>query len=187
MQAHTPLTAAVHQRATDYVKQLLGTERANPNEPNLRGVPPLLIAARSGDLRLFSLLLEAGADINASDSDGAASALHCPCPSSTPGHTVLHLAVQGDNVDMVKLILAKGCKVNAQTNEGASALHYAMDSNLEIVGECFSTDASLRLHASHNSCSEALLEAGADVNLLDLSGHSPLHNAVIEVRDLSFV
>ena len=42
------------------------------------------------------------------------------------GWGVLHEAVRGQNIDVVKLLVTRGADVNALTNDGHSALHFAM-------------------------------------------------------------
>ena len=46
--------------------------------------------------------------------------------SSKTGQTLLHIAVQCESFDCVKLLLGKGININEQDNEGNTALHTAI-------------------------------------------------------------
>ena len=76
--------------------------------------------------------------------------------------------IQGDNIDVARLLVAAGADVNARDGEGASALYLAA-----VEGH----DAVVRL----------LLDHGADVNQPDATGLTPLHAAADGARLLEVV
>ena len=76
--------------------------------------------------------------------------------SAKDQNTALHLAVEGGNIDCVKLCLENGSDVNAcRENETTPLLIAAMKGNLEIV--------------------EVLLEGGADLRNKDSEQKTALH------------
>ena len=72
--------------------------------------PPLHEAAKNGDIEDVRELLEAGADVNGLNSEGA---------------TPLHWAAFKGHVDVAKLLIKRGAKVNAVTKKGSTPLRLA--------------------------------------------------------------
>jgi ankyrin repeat protein len=104
---------------------------------------PLHVAAYQGLDRMAKRLVQAGAPVNARDSDGS-TVLHLAVREESvgvvevllangadlharemDGETALHIAAIGGNVDLVKLLLKAGARVNAVDHGGATALHEA--------------------------------------------------------------
>jgi ankyrin repeat protein len=153
---------------------------------------PLMFAARAGSVEAVRVLAEAGADLDAEDAYRGATALlfaaeqnhaavvgwlidHGANPNArtntvvtesrrgpalpTGGLTGLMLAARENGIDTVKVLLAKQALVNQQSAEGHTALLAAIqNANLDIAN--------------------LLLDAGADVNLLNDRGWNPLYMAV---------
>ncbi len=78
---------------------------------NIFGNPALFIAAQQGDTTIVSMLLKAGAKINAK--------------TSISQRTALHEAVLKSQVNVVVLLLKNGANVNAQNKFGRTPLYYA--------------------------------------------------------------
>ncbi len=76
--------------------------------------------------------------------------------------TPLHGAVINNDIDAIKIILFIGFNINQQNEDGDTALSYAARSNL------------VKIEIAH-----LLIKEGADVNIGDNKGVSPLHHAVI--------
>jgi ankyrin repeat protein len=164
--------------AADVVKRLLA-KGADPNakltaapikislDPGAtlnfnRGTTPLMRAARTDDVEVMRLLLDGGADPSVT--------------MATDGSTVLMLAAgqglgapRGDGprirvptiegaVEAVRLLLDRGAKVNATNNNGATALHVAVNRGDPLV--------------------KLLCERGADVNAKNKQGQTPLDLAL---------
>ncbi|MBK9009204.1 MAG: ankyrin repeat domain-containing protein [Anaerolineae bacterium] len=86
------------------------------------------------------------------------------------GKTPLHLAVENGLVEMVKLLISAGAKVEAVDGNGTTALHLAIEQSL--------TNHAIE-RIVFTEIANFLLEAGADVNAYDKNGFSLLHNASV--------
>jgi ankyrin repeat protein len=86
------------------------------------------------------------------------------------GDTALHLAAAGYRVEIVKLLVKAGADPNAAANRRrASPLHYAADG--------FTTGPAWNEKQQLATIRE-LLRAGAEIDLPDANGATPLHRAV---------
>ena len=121
------LTYAVAGKHTAVVKILLDA-KADPNQTAF-GLAPLFMAAESGDLETLRVLLKAGADVNqrlqAIDED----------MKVRNGDTALIAAASmGVHAGVARALLAAGANVNAQADNGKTALIQAVASdNVEVV------------------------------------------------------
>lgn len=84
------------------------------------------------------------------------------------GDTALHLAAAAYDVKVVKALLKRGARFNAQNRRGAEPLHYASDGH---------PDSPAWDPKAQAATITLLLKAGADPNALDKSGVAPLHRA----------
>jgi uncharacterized protein len=125
--------------------------------------PPLIEAARTGDRDTLRSLLQKGADVNATEGDGA---------------TALHWAAYRDDLEAVDLLIRAGAKVNVANDLGATPLWAAAQNGSEamvrrllaaganpnaklLLGETVLMVAS---RAGNAAVAEQLLAKGADVN-----------------------
>ena len=194
----TPLHEALNRNKREIITLLLNN-KADPNSrfdtevrgasPNsfghtpLAGYTPLLFATYNGDAQLTAQLLNFHADPNLRSDDGTTvmfNALKANSPtrqriltellehgadvnarySSQSRLTTLLRAVEGQDKDSVQVLLAHKADVNAQVENGWSPLHYA--AALASNGHDMTEIATL------------LLDAGADVNLQNNEGQTPL-------------
>ncbi|XP_065199324.1 L-asparaginase 1-like [Sycon ciliatum] len=140
----------------------------------------LLAAARSGDIRLMKELFRQGADANTSDAD-LRSPLHVACAE---GHT-----------DMVRYLLERGASVYARDRFGRMPLQDAIwGKHADVVQLLRKTGAHLQLgtaELAHELTAAVFSEhsvsslemwclAGADFNVSDHFGMSPLHTCVMK-------
>jgi ankyrin repeat protein len=128
------------------------------------GRSPLHYAADNANIQIVSMLLSAGADVNASSVSNH-TVLHYAVEkanvnaSSISSHTVLHYAVENLHTTLVQLLLAAGADPN-------STASWQLRTPLHIAGR-----------VGHLEGAKALLAANADPNLRDRFGATPLHQA----------
>jgi ankyrin repeat protein len=151
-------TTALHRAANDgdiAIAKLLIKYKADVNavtKKRFRGEStPLLEAAGIFDnnksLTMVSLLLENGATVNVSDSNG---------------WTPLHAAVEVGNISAAKLLLSKGASVSAQTDKGYSPLH------LTAIRKYKAT------YQEREDMIKLLVSNGASLDAVDKKGLTPL-------------
>jgi ankyrin repeat protein len=122
------------------------------------GKAPICYAAARGEARLVGLMLDAGVDVNAAYGHGLTAAMWAAGFSD--------LTATADAVATLKLLIARGAKLDAVDDRGRSALMIAAALNR------FATARVLR-------------QAGADPGLRDKSGRTAADLAATgEMRDL---
>jgi ankyrin repeat protein len=168
--------------------------RCDPNETDRRGVTLVADAARTGDVERVRVLLDAGASPNG-DRTIIPSSFE-PTPDSPFDDTApssfripLHNAVEADDLESVRLLLAAGADLHALDHGGGTALFGARSTEVAHV----LTDAGLNIDA-HDSLGwspllaavmngslegvKALLSVGADVNATHDRGFTVFMSAV---------
>ena len=176
--------------------RLLLAKGAKVDARSKLGRTPLLIAAYNDrDIEAARLLLEKGADVNARGKDGV---------------SVLELAAAANNIELARILIAKGANVNNADELGFTALLNAAgngDHNAAMVKLLIEHGAEvnaksgdaveivkngaiklghltpLQLAAQANyEATEALVQAGANINAKDVRNASPLVFAVATDR-----
>jgi ankyrin repeat protein len=157
----TPLAEATKQGDARMVKTLLaagsGTEGANAD-----GQTALMIAIKNGDLPVFNLLIDAGAKVNAVEK----------VQDQTP---LMWAAAAARNApEMVKVLIAKGANVNARAkfNDWAGQITSEPRAQYHTYGGL--TPLLYAARGGCYACVEALVSAGADVNLPNNEGMTPM-------------
>ena len=160
----------------EVVTELLGEIDAKHGDAD--GNTPLHFAARQGNPRIVSLLIESGAILEKPDVGGV---------------TPMHLACQHDRLEAAKKLIKGGSSPMKEDGAGDSALHYSARFGATTVLNHLLTfsdldlnthagDGSTPLHhaAQHGSVPEIklLLNAGADFDMLDNHGRSPIEVAM---------
>ena len=157
----TPLAEAVKLADARMVKVLLsagaGVDRAAEN-----GQTALMLAIKTGELPIVEMLVEAGANVNAVEAFQRQTPLMWAVTASK------HAA------DMTKLLLSKGADVKARAlyTDWPNQLSSEPRGQYRPVG-----GLTALLYASRNGCSacvQALIGAGADVNVPTPEGVTPL-------------
>lgn len=141
-------------------------------------------AAVDGNLNMVKYLLNHGAQLNKTDSQGK---------------NAMHHAVKGGSIRMIDFLIDLGAELNRQDEEGKTAAFYALD-KLEILKRLFLNGASDRItdHEGntllHWACKPSqfdnvpkatelitfLLSRNLDINALNSTQESPLFFAVRE-------
>ena len=163
---------------------MLLTWHADPNAPldsrNRSAYPdtPLQYAARSGNLRVASILVKAGAQIDA---------------KGPGGRTALHAAVADSHLDMLHFLIGEGSEINTRDSEGASPLDDAVWlGSVDMAAILLANGAELNTpdtqtgatpvneaaFRGHTSLVQYLLQFHPDLTITDKRGFSPLDNAV---------
>ena len=86
------------------------------------------------------------------------------------GETPLHLAVENGFVEMVRVLIANGAKIDIADNKGNTPLNLA-------IAQCLALNGTHRENTIE--IANILFESGIDVNFIDKDGFSSLHHATI--------
>ena len=145
------------------------------NVHDARGVTPLMYAAVVGSVEAMSLLVDAGADVNARNDVGSTALIWSATDlarvklliehganvnaATDRGRTPLLVAAMADrSADVVRFLVSKGANVHAVDNVKMSALHAAT-----MGGDA----GTVRM----------LIDAGVAIDTSDAGGYTPLINA----------
>ena len=158
---HTPLAEAVRQGDARMVKMLLaagsGTEGANAD-----GQTALMIAIKNGDLPVFQMLIDAGAKVNVVEK----------VQDQTP---LMWAAAASRNAgEMVKVLIAKGANVNARARFADWPSQITSEPRAQYHAYGGLTPLLYAARGGCHACVDALLGAGADVNLPTPEGVTPI-------------
>lgn len=173
----TPLHLAAQKSALEVANLFLENKDCNVNAQSPSGLTPLHVACIMGDADMVSALLSKGADtgINMQDQNGETAAFmavqrNCPkiltllqaagADLSLPRHdkiAPLHLAASKGFNHLVERLIGWGVSPNQRTGSGATAAH--------LVATMPQAAEQL----------EMLNKLGANLNLADDAGFTPLH------------
>ncbi|MBK19940.1 MAG: hypothetical protein CMM52_14000 [Rhodospirillaceae bacterium] len=173
------LHAAVFRGDVKTVLRLVQVRSASINARDPHGRTPLMVAGYKGDIAVATALIAAGADIDARDSQA---------------YDLMTIAAVANDVPMLKLAIASGGNAGQITSpyEGTALIAAAHLGHVEVVRTLIAAKApldhinNLRWTAlieaivlgdggkNHVACLKALVDAGADVNIADGDGVSPL-------------
>jgi ankyrin repeat protein len=157
----TPLAEAVKLADARMVKMLMEAG-ASPESPNLDGESALMLATKTGDLPIVEMLVKAGANVNVVEK------FHHQTP-------LMYAATAGKNAgEMVKLLLSKDASVTPRAlyNDWPSQITSEPRAQYRPVG-----GLTALLYAARDGCYdcvEALISAGANVNVPTPEGVTPL-------------
>jgi ankyrin repeat protein len=181
----TPLEYAVQSKQRAVAEYLI-SKGANVNPTDYsQGGPILFPAILSGDMNMIKLLVDKGADINAT--------------------SALTTAIIMDNIEAVKLFLEHGASVNSPDEVGTTALHHAVETgqiqmvklllehgaNIDAKDELDETPLHSFIHLpwlvepNLLEVAKLLLDKGANPNTI--SHGKPLLNDAVDYREEEFV
>ena len=180
------LTRLSSARELPKYKYFLGLETYfNQNSNDLN--EPFLLAANYSNLEIVRLLLEAGANVNARD---------------TNGNTALAIAVRNGHVGVIQLLLDHDADINAKNNNGNTVLieessfghletiKLLLENGVDINAKNKKGETALIEAAKHGRVKIAsyLLEKGARIDARDNFGNTALikasanrHSAVVKL------
>jgi ankyrin repeat protein len=172
----TALLYAARQGATDVVKVLLA-HGAHIEQPEANGVRPLLLAIMNDHADTARYLIEHGADVNADDWYGRAP-LWAAVDSrdvELDGELDTQFADRAGELEIIKLLLARGANPNARTRESPPPRMWLMQAGslswVDFTGQTPFLRAAL---AGDVTVMHLLLEHKADPNIATFGGTTPL-------------
>ncbi len=190
----TPLHYAVRKQDAAAVRQLL-SQHAPVDAANRYGVTPLVLAVEQGNLEIVQALIAAGADVNHALPEGETILMTAARTGNVPvlkallrrgakaetrdafyGETALIWATAADHADAVRALLDAG----AQVDERSAAIQYARrNAGLTRLSLGEWTPLFYAAREGAMKAGAVLLEGGANVNVADPDGATPLVLAII--------
>ena len=177
----TCLMLAAYFGHTETVRYLVGLPDVEVNyAANDDSFIALHCAVQEGHADVVEVLIDAGADIDAKTSDAC---------------TPFHYACEDGKLTILKMLLKAGANVCATYNDGDTCLKAASgNGHTETVrylvglkevdvnhtadgGETALHHAVIRNNESHPEVVQVLIDAGADIEIKNGNGRSPLHTA----------
>merc|ERR1712223_569566 len=160
MEGNNVLQTAILKEASDSIKMILrliekSGEHEVLEETNKIGLSALLIAIRTGQQDVVSLLLDSGANPDSRDRDG---------------ESAVHVAVREEDYNMLQILLKAGADPNLPSHLGKFPLHLAVDRQLEEMVRYLVKEAMVDLNREDYSGMTALTfaESCRNQNILRL-------------------
>ncbi|HOJ49215.1 MAG TPA: ankyrin repeat domain-containing protein [Spirochaetota bacterium] len=136
-----------------YLIEVGSDNRIDYNIRDKNGKTPIFYAK---DSKIVNILIQKGADINIADNSG---------------NTILHIAALEDRLDLARIYIENGIRINQTNKEGKKAIDLYIDkyksSPLHWFAGIEDTEEMVRLIA----------EGKYDINVTDDKGRTPLHIA----------
>jgi ankyrin repeat protein len=163
----TPMSLAAEVADTEILKLLLGAG-ANADSPNLEGQTALMAVARAGNVEAAKLLLEHGATVDAREGWG--------------GQTALMWAAARRHPEMIELLSAHDADVDALSSVRDYQRHITAEGRPKSLDSGGFTPLLYAARENCIACVDVLLANGADIDLPDPDGVSPLHLAIMNAN-----
>jgi len=183
---------AVYHNDVDLVDRLIAAG-ADVNTKNDYGATPLSEAAVVGNVQVLRKLLAAGADIESPNADGQTALMIISRTSNIDaaklliskranvnaveqwrGQTPLMWAAAENQPAMVKLLIEHGAKVDARSSINTWERQVTSEPRMQARPSGGFTPLLYAARKGCLQCAETLLKAGADKDLTDPDGVSPL-------------
>jgi ankyrin repeat protein len=196
----TPLQWAIYEGDVAEVRRLLD-EGADPNLANEYGASPMSLAAEVANTEILNRLLEAGADADSPNQDGqtalmavartgnvaAAKALlehgaTVDARESFGGQTALMWASARRHPEMIELLLAHGASIDARSTAREYQRHVTAEGRPKSLDSGGFTSLLYAARENCIACADVLVKYGADIDLPDPDGVSPLLLAIMNAN-----
>nr|XP_054757019.1 ankyrin-3-like [Lytechinus pictus] len=171
----------------EHVLNLDGMSESTSSKNN-KGHIPLHSAARKGNLNCVSLLMPLGLGQGDGEQDGP-----LVNKEDAQGKTPLHLAVEGGFSPVIEALVEFGANINIQTNDGKTCLHLAVTvwgSSDKTVQDTTGFEQVSIVHPEYQTLTTNeklivyLLDRGANYEIFDSSGYTPIHYACNKIWQL---
>ena len=163
----TPMGLAAEVAETEILRLLLDAG-ADADSPNADGQTALMAVARTGNVEAAKLLLDHGATVDARESWGGQSALMWAAARRHPR--------------MIELLIARGAAVDARSAARDYQRHITAEGRPKSLDSGGFTPLLYAARENCLLCVDVLLESGADIDLPDPDGVSPLHLAIVNAN-----
>lgn len=183
---------------------------ADPNSAEGSNRPPLFQAVSKSNLGIVKLLVEAGGDVNAQHPRQLCSILgEAAAPSRSkesatrvvrylldkgakPDATALDWAARAGNLEVIRMLLERGVSPDAGLYAAAgadqlAALKLLLQAGADVDGDRFRPPLLAAAQQGGEAGVKVLLDAGANPNIPNENGRTPLHAAVTRRLNLSVV
>ena len=196
----TPLQWAVYEGNVAEVRRLIKAG-ANVSLANNYGATPMSLAAEAGNAEIIKLLLEAGADAESPNADGQTALLAVSRTGNVEaakllldrgakvdakerfgGQTPLMWASARRHPQMMQFLISKGANVNARSIDRDYQRHVTAEGRPKSMDSGGFTPLLYSARENCRACVEVLLKNGADINLPDPDGVSPLLVAIMNAN-----
>jgi ankyrin repeat protein len=196
----TPLQWAVHAGDVAEVKRLLRAG-ADVRLANRYGATPMSLAAEVGDAEMLQVLLEVGADADSPNPDGQTALLAVARTGNLEaaqvliahgatidarekwgGQTALMWASARRHPAMMELLISKGANVDARSTDRDYQRHVTAEGRPKSLDSGGLTPLLYAARENCGACVDVLVKHGADINLPDPDGVSPLHVAIMNAN-----
>jgi ankyrin repeat protein len=163
----TPMSLAAEVADSQVLKLLLDAG-ADANSPNAEGMTALMAVARTGNVDAAKLLLEHGATVDGRENFG--------------GQTALMWASARRHPEMIELLVAHGASIDARSTARDYQRHITAEGRPKSLDSGGFTPLLYAARENCIACVEVLLAKGADIDLADPDGVSPLHLSVMNAN-----
>jgi ankyrin repeat protein len=192
----TPLHWAVYRVDEELVKALLA-RGAKADIVNTYGSSPLAEAVRVANINLVRMLLDAGADANRTNEDGETPLMLAAYTGAVKvaellvshgarvnererfrDQTALMWAAAENHPEMVSFLISKGAAVNVRAKANDWANQMTSEPRVQYRPTGGLTPLLYAARDGCQGCIEALLKGGADIDLPNPDGMTPLMMAI---------
>ena len=163
----SPMSLAAEVANTEILNLLLASG-ANADSPNQDGQTALMAVARTGNVAAAKALLEHGATVDARESFG--------------GQTALMWASARRHPEMIELLVTHGASIDARSTPRDYQRHVTAEGRPKSLDSGGFTPLLYAARENCIACVDMLLKHGADIDLPDPDGVSPLQLAIVNAN-----